>query len=233
MNLFCGFYAIIASMSYDFILAANFIILAAILDSLDGRIARLTRTTSKFGSEFDSLADVVAFGVAPAILTYNWTLGAYGKFGWLVAFLYVACGALRLARFNVQASQSDGKYFKGLPIPGAALVIAMMVHLHHYFNGEGDAQSLMVLAVFSVLPLLMVSTIRYYSFKDLNYFAKKPLMSLVLVVFTMAVIVAEPQIMLFTFAFGYSMSGPVWWVMGMLRGGASWKQREVSLKPTE
>lgn len=229
-SLFCGFYAIISSMNLDFAAAASFIIIAMILDSLDGRIARITKTMSKFGSEFDSLSDLVAFGVAPAILAYNWALSSFGKVGWLVAFLYVACGALRLARFNVQIGLIESKYFKGLPIPGAAAVIATAVQLYLYLGGEGEFKHLFVLLLIFGLSLAMVSAIRYYSFKDLNYFAKKPLMSLVLIVFVMTVIVAEPQIMLFTFAFGYGLSGPVWWLMRLIKKpGHEVKEREEIL----
>lgn len=229
-GLFCGFYAIIASMAGDFSTAASFIIIAMILDALDGRIARLTKTMSKFGSEFDSLSDLVAFGVAPAILAYTWALSAYGKIGWLLAFLYVTCGALRLARFNVQVGLIESKYFKGLPIPGAAAVIATAVQLYIYLGGEGEFRHVFVLIMIFSLALLMVSAIRYYSFKDLNYFAKKPLMSLVLIVGIMIVIVAEPHIMLFTFAFGYSFSGPIWWLARLLnKRHIHQKEREEGL----
>ncbi len=212
-SLFCGFYAIIASITGDFSTAASFILIAMILDALDGRIARITKTMSKFGSEFDSLSDLVAFGVAPAILAYTWALSSYGKIGWLLAFLYVACGALRLARFNVQIGLIESKYFKGLPTPGAAAVVATAVQLYIYLGGEGEFKHVFVLIMIFALSLLMVSAIKFYSFKDLNYFAKKPLMSLVLVVGIMIIIVAEPQIMMFTFALGYSFSGPIWWLV--------------------
>lgn len=209
-SLFCGFYAIIASMKGDYFLAAVPIVIAFVLDGLDGRIARMTHTTSKFGSEYDSLADLVAFGVAPAILAYTWALSAYGKWGWLGAFLFVVCGALRLARFNVQIGLIESKLFNGLPIPGAASVVATGVLLFYYLGGEGRFNDLFVLITMVCLSLLMVSSIKYYSFKDLKYFSRKPFMSFVLIVFILIIIVAEPQIMMFTFAFGYSLSGPTW-----------------------
>lgn len=233
-SLFCGFYAIIAAMAADFSTAASFILISLVLDTLDGRIARITKTMSKFGSEFDSLSDLVAFGVAPAILAYTWALSSYGKIGWLLAFLYVVCGALRLARFNVQIGLIESKYFKGLPIPGAAAVIATAVQLYIYLGGEGEFRHVFVLFMIFTLSLLMVSTIRFYSFKDLNYFAKKPLMSLVLIVGIMIVIVAEPHIMLFTFALGYSISGPVWWFATFMnRRHGQLKEVEESLHHTK
>lgn len=209
-SLFCGFYSVIASMKGDYFLAAVPILIAFVLDGLDGRIARMTNTTSKFGSEYDSLADLVAFGVAPAILTYTWALSSYGKWGWLTAFLFVVCGALRLARFNVQIGLIESKLFNGLPIPGAASVVATGVLLFFYLGGEGRFIDMSVLITVVCLSLFMVSNIKYYSFKDLNFFSRKPFMSFVLIVFILIIIIAEPQIMLFTFAFGYSLSGPSW-----------------------
>jgi len=209
-SLFCGFYAVIASMRGDYFHAAVSILIAFVLDGLDGRIARMTHTTSKFGSEYDSLADLVAFGVAPAILAYTWALSAYGKWGWLAAFLFVVCGALRLARFNVQIGLIESKYFNGLPIPGAASVVTTGVLFFYYLGGEGRFNDLFVLITVVCLSLFMVSSIKYYSFKDLNFFSRKPFMSFVLIVFILIIIIAEPQIMMFTFAFGYSLSGPSW-----------------------
>jgi len=209
-SLFCGFYSIIASMKGDYLLAAIPILIAFVLDGLDGRIARMTNTTSKFGSEYDSLSDLVAFGVAPAIMVYTWALSSFGKWGWLAAFLFVVCGALRLARFNVQIGMIESKVFNGLPIPGAAAVVATGIMLFYYLGGEGKFNDLSVVIIVVVLSLLMVSSIKYYSFKDLNYFSRKPFMSFVIMVFILIIIIAEPQIMMFTFAFGYSLSGPAW-----------------------
>jgi CDP-diacylglycerol--serine O-phosphatidyltransferase len=209
-SLFCGFYSIIASMKGDYLLAAIPILIAFVLDGLDGRIARMTNTTSKFGSEYDSLSDLVAFGVAPAIMVYTWALSSFGKWGWLAAFLFVVCGALRLARFNVQIGMIESKVFNGLPIPGAAAVVATGILLFYYLGGEGKFNDLSILIIVVGLSLLMVSSIKYYSFKDLNFFSRKPFMSFVIMVFILIIIIAEPQIMLFTFAFGYSLSGPAW-----------------------
>jgi len=209
-NLFCGFYSAIASMKGMYEIAAVAILIAVVLDSLDGRIARMTHTTSRFGGEYDSLCDLVTFGVAPSLLVYNWSLLAYGKWGWLGAFLFCVCGALRLARFNVQIGVIDSRVFNGLPIPGAAAVLATGVLLFYYLGGEGRFSSLSVMIVVIAHSLFMVSSIKYYSFKDLNFFSRKPFMSFVLIVLILVIVLAEPQIMMFTFAFGYSLSGPVW-----------------------
>ena len=209
-NLFCGFYSVIASMKGMYEIAAVTILIAVVLDSLDGRIARITHTTSKFGGEYDSLCDLVTFGVAPAILVYNWSLLSYGKWGWLGAFLFVVCGALRLARFNVQVGVIDSRVFNGLPIPGGAAVVATGVLLFYYLGGEGRFPDPSIMIGVVAVALFMVSSIKYYSFKDLHYFLRKPFMSFVLIVVILVIVVAEPQIMLFTFALGYSLSGPVW-----------------------
>jgi len=216
-NLFCGFYSIIATMKGLYEIAAVSILIAAVLDGLDGRIARMTHTTSKFGGEYDSLCDLVAFGVAPALLVYNWSLISYGKWGWLAAFLFVACGALRLARFNVQVGIIDSRVFNGLPIPGGAAAVGTGVLLYYYLGGDGRFSDLSVLAAVIALSIFMVSSIKYYSFKDLNFFSRKPFMSFVLIIVILVIVVAEPQIMMFTFAFGYSLSGPAWTLFKLCR----------------
>ena len=216
-NLFCGFYSAIASMKEMYEIAAIAILIAVVLDGLDGRIARITHTTSKFGAEYDSLCDLVTFGVAPGLLVYNWSLLGYGKWGWLAAFLFAVCGALRLARFNVQIGVIDSRVFNGLPIPGGAAAVATGVLLYYYLDGEGRFTSLAVMTSVVALSLFMVSSIKYYSFKDLNFFSRKPFMSFVLIVLILVIVVAEPQIMMFTFAFGYSLSGPAWAVCKIIR----------------
>jgi len=209
-NLFCGFYSALASMKGMYELAAWTILIAVVLDSLDGRIARMTHTTSKFGGEYDSLCDLVTFGVAPAILLYSWSLHSYGKFGWLAAFLFVVCGALRLARFNVQIGVIDSRFFNGLPIPGGAAVLATGVILYYFLGGEGRFSNWSVIIGVVAIALFMVSSIKYYSFKDLNFFSRQPFMSFMLIVLVLVIVVAYPEIMLFTLSFGYSLSGPVW-----------------------
>jgi CDP-diacylglycerol--serine O-phosphatidyltransferase len=209
-NLLCGFYSIIISMKGDYFLAAIPLLIAFVLDGLDGRIARFTNTTSKFGAEYDSLSDLVAFGVGPAILVYSWGLSTYGKWGWIAASLFVICGALRLARFNIQIGIIESKVFNGLPIPAAASVVATGILLYYYLGGVGKFAHILVLIGVIVVALLMVSNIKYYSFKDLNFFSRKPFMSFFLIVCIMVIIVAEPEIMIFTFSLGYALSGPAW-----------------------
>jgi CDP-diacylglycerol---serine O-phosphatidyltransferase len=216
-SLFSGFYSIIASMKGMYEVAAWTILIAIVFDGLDGRIARMTHTTSKFGAEYDSLADLVAFGVAPALLAYHWALMSYGKWGWLVSFLFVTCGALRLARFNVQIGIMDSKVFNGLAIPAGASVIATAVLLYYKLGGEGQFHNLIILLGTVIVALLMVSSIKYYSFKDLNFFARKPFMSFVLIIVILVIVVAEPQIMIFTFCFGYALSGPIWLIYKLAR----------------
>jgi len=211
-NLLCGFYSIIIAIKGDFLMAAVPLLIAFLLDGLDGRIARFTNTTSKFGAEYDSLSDLVAFGVGPAVLVYTWGLSTYGKWGWIAASLFVICGALRLARFNIQIGIVESKLFNGLPIPAAASIVATGILLYYYLGGEGPYRHIFVLLSVVVVALLMVSNIKYYSFKDLNFFSKKPFMSFLLIVCIMVIIVAEPQIMIFTFASGYALSGPAWFL---------------------
>jgi CDP-diacylglycerol---serine O-phosphatidyltransferase len=220
-TLFSGFYSVIASMHGQFVSASIAILIAWVLDGMDGRMARMTNTTSKFGAEYDSLADVIAFGMSPAILVYVWALSPYGKWGWMTSFLFVACGALRLARFNVQINVIDKNLFNGLPIPGAAIVIASTIILFHHLGIQGRLNNISVLFFVAALAFLMVSNIKYYSFKDLNYFTRKPFISFVLMVLIMMIVIAEPQITIFTFAIGYSLSGPVWFLVKLTRKKSS------------
>jgi len=219
-SLLSGFYSIINSMNGRYYVAAVAVLVALVLDGLDGRIARITNTTSKFGAEYDSLCDLVAFGVAPAILAYTWSLAPYGKWGWGAAFLFVTCGALRLARFNIQIGIIESKVFNGLPIPGAASVIATMV-LFYYLYGEGNFNHPVVLVAVVMLSLFMVSNIKYYSFKDLNFFARKPFTAFVIIVCVLTIIIMEPEITIFTFFVGYSLSGPLWLIYKVARKAIS------------
>jgi CDP-diacylglycerol--serine O-phosphatidyltransferase len=217
-TLFAGFYGIVSSLNGNYLTAAWFILVASIFDALDGKVARLTGTTSKFGVEYDSLADLVAFGVAPGLLMYAWALKPFGKLGWLAAFLYVVCGALRLARFNVQVTTVESKRFVGLPIPAAASMVAACVILFYHLGGSGTIKKASVLVLIYVLALLMVSSFRYYSFKDPELFKRQPFGFLVLAIFIIIVIVAEPQIMFFLLFFGYTMSGPIGYLLRLVRG---------------
>ncbi len=207
-TLFAGFYGIISTMNGGYYVAAWFILISAIFDVLDGKVARLTGTTSRFGVEYDSLADLVAFGVAPGLLMYSWALKPFGKLGWLAAFLYVVCGALRLARFNVQVDTVESKRFLGLPIPASASMVASCVLLFYHLGGSGSIRKVSVLILIYVLALLMVSNVRYYSFKDPELVKRQPFGFLVLLIFVVIVVVAEPQIMIFALFGIYLLSGP-------------------------
>jgi len=208
-GLFSGFYSIVATMNGDYLLAAWFVLIAAIFDGLDGKVARMTNTTSKFGVEYDSLADLVAFGVAPGLMMYSWALKPFGKFGWLAAFLYVVCGALRLARFNVQINTVESKRFVGLPIPAAAGMAASLVIFFFHMGGTGEIKKVSVLLLIYVLAALMVSNIRYYAFKDPELFRRQPFGFLVLAIIFIIVIVAAPEIMIFAMACTFVSSGPI------------------------
>ncbi|MBE0577478.1 MAG: CDP-diacylglycerol--serine O-phosphatidyltransferase [Desulfuromonadales bacterium] len=208
-GLFAGFYGIVATMNGDYKLAAWFILISAVFDALDGKVARLTGTTSRFGVEYDSLVDLVSFGVAPGLLMYSWALQPFGKFGWLAAFLYVVCGALRLARFNIQVNTVESRRFVGLPIPAAAGMVASCVLLFYYLGGTGTIKKISILLLIYVLAYLMVSNHSYHSFKDPELVKRQPFGFLVLAIIFIIVIVAQPEIMLFGLASIYMASGPV------------------------
>ncbi len=208
-NLFCGFLAIISTFKGRPFYGAVSILIAVVFDQLDGKIARLAGSSSRFGIEYDSLADLISFGVAPALLIYYWALESFGRLGWLAAFLFLACGALRLARFNVQTATADPKYYIGLPIPAAATFIALTVLLYHRLGENLTTEHIAILIMMYVLSFLMVSNIRYHSFKELGLIRRKPFRVLVFVVSSVVVIVAEPEIMLFIFCAAYVLLGPL------------------------
>lgn len=213
-NLICGFFSIISTFGGEYLQAAIFIMLAHLLDGLDGYVARLTRTTSQFGIEFDSLADLVSFGLAPAILVYYWALVPWGTWGWLAACLYVVCGALRLARFNVLVGRVEKNYFVGLPIPGAAEMIAAIVLMYHFFGGEGAThRQFILLLVIYMLAGLMVSNFRYFSFKQVNLKKRHSFWILLSAILFIKLTIAEPQIMFFTVFLLYTLSGPLLWAL--------------------
>ncbi len=212
-GLFSGFYSVICSLHADFLGAAVAILVANVFDILDGRIARFTKTTSRFGIEYDSLSDLIAFGVAPGILVYRWALEPWGTWGWLAASLYVTCGALRLARFNVQYDNVEKRHFIGLPIPAAAQVIAAIVLVYYRFGGEGETHKhAMLLLVTYVLAALMVSSIKYFSFKENELYRRQPFWILIAIIVLLKLFVAEPQIMLFATFVLFALSGPLRWV---------------------
>lgn len=208
-SLFCGFYSIVASIEGNYEFAAIAILVAGLLDGLDGRVARLTGTSSRFGVEYDSLSDLISFGMAPALLMYTWALKPFGRYGWLAAFLFVVAGALRLARFNVQASTVESRRFTGLPIPAAASLVASTVLLFHYFGQEVMAKHITIVVIVYLLAFLMISNIKYYSFKELNLSKRMPFSLLVALILLLILVAAEPPLMLFLLTFGYVISGPV------------------------
>lgn len=207
--LFSGFYAIVAGMNLDFNAAAIAIFVAMILDGLDGRVARLTGTQSAFGAEYDSLADMVSFGVAPALVAFSWMLKDLGQIGWIAAFVYVAGAALRLARFNVQAAAEDKAWFKGLPSPAAAAIVAGLVWVMHTQDFAYYALQVLVACVITAVGLLMVSNMRYYSFKNIDLKSRVPFMVLIAVVLLLAVIAIDPATMLLSLFVIYGAAGPL------------------------
>ncbi len=208
-GLFAGFYAIVTAMEGYFSNAAIAIFVAMIMDFFDGRVARLTNTQSAFGAELDSLSDMVSFGVAPALVVYSWSLESLGKLGWLAAFIFAAAGALRLARFNTQAQMMDKRYFQGLPIPAAAGILASMVWLSVDSEIPGDVVD-MTAAILAILAaILMVSNIRYYSFKEIDLKGRVPFVAILLVVLAFVGISLDPPKVLFLFFFCYGLSGPL------------------------
>lgn len=211
--LFAGFYAVIAAMRGDFESAPIAILAALVLDGLDGRIARLTNTQSKFGAEYDSLADMVSFGVAPALVMFSFALGDLGKFGWSAAFVYVACAALRLARFNTQVDTADNNFFTGLASPSAACIVVSAVWVCNDLGMTGMALSLelkVVLAVLTaVIGLLMMANFPYYSFKGIDLHGRVPFVVMIAVVLVFGLVTLDPPLILLLGFLGYALSGPV------------------------
>jgi CDP-diacylglycerol--serine O-phosphatidyltransferase len=215
-NIFCGFYAIISSMKGNLEQAAMLIGLAILFDILDGRVARLANATSDFGKEFDSLADVISFGVAPGVLLYSWGLHLLPRVGWLACFLLVICGAMRLARFNIQHRVVDKRFFVGMPIPAAAAVPAALVFMFpEPLTHPAQAAPALVLVI--VLAFLMVSTFRYYSFKDFDLRRRQPYLTILLLALLFVAIGTHPQVMLLGLAAAYMMAGPALKIHSMLR----------------
>ena len=216
-NLFCGVFAILSVFNANYMAAAVAILVAMIFDVLDGKSARLTNSTSHFGLEYDSLSDLVSFGVAPGLLLYSWALSGQGTFGIAVMFAYVAMGAVRLARFNATVTQSVGKYFTGLAIPAAAGVVASMVIFDHYILRTGaEVKPMAVLIITLVLSFLMVSTIKYRSFKDLKFRGRQQITYLVWGILALVLVAASPEVMLFVIFAGYASLGPAERVVTML-----------------
>jgi CDP-diacylglycerol--serine O-phosphatidyltransferase len=212
-GLFAGFYAIIAAFRGDFESAPIAIFVAMVFDGLDGRIARITNTSSKFGEEYDSLADMVSFGVAPALVMFSWGLGEMGKFGWSAAFIYVACAALRLARFNTQIDTADKNYFTGLASPAAAGVLASMVWVCHDLGLEGATLpyelGVLMAVLTAITGILMMANVPYYSFKGIDFRGRVPFVVIFLVVLVFGLVTVDPPRILLAAALVYAASGPV------------------------
>lgn len=208
-GLFSGFFAIVSSMNGRFEAAAVAIFVAMIFDGLDGRVARMTNTQSEFGAEYDSMADMVSFGVAPAIVAYNWGLTGLGKIGWLAAFIYVAAAALRLARFNTQIGVADNRYFQGLASPAAAALVAGLIWVGVEYDINGQDYGIIVAIITGASGLLMVSNFKYNSFKEVNFHGKVPFVALLLIMLIFVVVATEPALVLFVAFALYALAGPI------------------------
>ncbi|MFV8784195.1 CDP-diacylglycerol--serine O-phosphatidyltransferase [Microbulbifer sp. SA54] len=214
--LFSGFYAIIAGMNGNFEAAAIAIFAAMILDGLDGRVARLTDTQSAFGVQYDSLSDMVSFGLAPALVVFNWGLGPLGKLGWAAAFLYAACAALRLARFNTQVDTVDKGVFIGLASPTAAAIVASMVWAGHEIEA-GAGLGIVAALVTVAAGLLMVSNFHYTSFKKLDFKGRVPFVMMLAIILVFSLVTIDPPRVLLVLAVLYTFSGPAYWVWQRMR----------------
>lgn len=230
--LFAGFFAIVAAMQGNFEQAAIAVFVAMILDGLDGRVARLTNTQSAFGAEYDSLADMASFGIAPALIMYEWALSSmvqygwqWGKLGWLGAFVFVACAALRLARFNTRASSTDKRFFQGLPSPAAAATLAGLVWVVFDHGVPGKQMAIFALVLTVTVGMLMVSNVSYYSFKELDFQNKVPFVMMLLVVLVFVFASIDPPKVLFAVFATYTFSGPV---ISLMR---RWRKRRNPRNP--
>jgi CDP-diacylglycerol--serine O-phosphatidyltransferase len=220
-NMWCGYASVVYSLRGEYEVAAPLIGIAYLLDALDGRIARMTGSESDFGVQLDSLADVISFGIAPAVMSYAWGLAPLAKWGWAAGFMFVACAALRLARFNVQsASGGDRRYYVGMPSPAAAAVPAATVYMYPFGFGDYRA-ALPVLLMVLVPAALMVSTIKYRSFKDLDLKSGRSPRVLVLIALGIAAIWTHPKVVLIVAAYGYLASGLIGFALSRRRGRTS------------
>lgn len=222
-GLFFGFYAIIFASRGDFDKAAIGILIAMIMDGLDGRVARLTNTETDFGKEYDSLVDLIAFGLAPSLVVYFWSLQHLGKTGWIISFVYAAATALRLARFNSANENEDKHYFIGLPSPPSAAFVTFWVWSMHEFEIQGASISIMSAVIVIFAALAMVSNIKYRSFKDFDVKSRVPFVVLFAVVITFALISFDPPRVLFLIAACFALSGPVSWALRFRKGEERWE----------
>lgn len=226
-GLFCGFYAIVMAMGQKFDYAAIAIFAAMVLDSIDGRVARLTHTQSEFGAQYDSLADMVSFGAAPALVVYVWALQGMGKLGWLAAFVYCAGGALRLARFNTNIGVVDKRYFQGLPSPAAAALVAGFIWLMQDLGYAGGELSWAAWVITLYAGLTMVTNVPFYSFKDINYRKSVPFIAIFLIVLAFVAVAGDPPKVLFGLFILYGLSGYAVYFWRLAKG------RPVSIVQTE
>lgn len=208
-GLFSGFYAVVMSMNGYFENAAIAIFVAMIFDGLDGRVARITNTQSAFGAEYDSMADMLSFGVAPALVAYNFGLSELGKVGWLAAFIYVACAALRLARFNTQIETADKRFFQGLASPAAAAVVAGMVWVCMDYGIDISSYSIVVAIITGFTGILMVSNFKYNSFKEVDWHGKVPFVALLVIMLVFIIVATAPSLVLFIVFVLYMIAGPI------------------------
>lgn len=218
-SLFCGFFAVIRVLQGNYLDAAWAILLAGLFDLFDGQLARLTKGGSQFGIEYDSLVDLASFGLAPALLIYMWALNDFHRLGWIISFLFLACGALRLARFNVQVESEELKFFQGLPLPMAAYLLATTVIFYKRHVGGSTEHNFWILVLTLGLALLMVSTIRYRNAKELDIRRRLSFFVLVGAAGAMAFIAWKPPFMMWAVSLGYVLSGPVEELVWLLRHG--------------
>ncbi|MFZ0928532.1 MAG: CDP-diacylglycerol--serine O-phosphatidyltransferase [Syntrophobacteraceae bacterium] len=233
-NLFSGFFGIVSSINGDFESAAIAVLASCVFDILDGKVARLTGGTSRFGVEYDSLADLVAFGVGPGLLMYLIALKPYGRIGWLAAFVFMACGALRLARFNVQVETASKKYFVGLPIPGGASMIATTVLFMSHWNiaVHGSLIGPVLLVMTFILGFFMVSTMPFNSFKEVEFIRARPSFVVFGVILLVSIIAVAPAFMLFLLLTLYTASGPVRWAAWQLQGKKGFQEGVTTQQKT-
>ena len=224
LNLFAGFYAIVQGMNHEFEKAAIAIFVAMVLDSIDGRVARLTRTQSAFGAEYDSLSDMVSFGAAPALVMYEWALRGMGRIGWIAAFVYCVGAALRLARFNTQLSVADKRWFTGLPSPAAAALVAGMIWVFNDYEVRGAEVKWIAVGVTVFAGITMVSNVKFYSGKDINLRRAVPFWVVLVLVLALLLITIEPSHVLWGVMLAYGVSGYVYWLVQRHRADATQKQ---------
>ena len=222
LSLFCGFYAVIAAVNHDYMAAALAILVATVMDTFDGRVARLTGTQSEFGHQYDSLTDLISFGVAPAVLLYQWTLSGLGKLGWAISFLYAATAAMRLARYNVQAAgrgTAERRFFQGLASTAAGGLMASYTWLMLEYSGSGASFGARTSAgvLMLVAAGLMVSNLRYHSLKDIDFRGRIRFLTIPLLLGGLILISIEPPLLLFLLFFGYLLLGPLYTLMQVRR----------------